>query len=153
MSPIKKIITIFSLALIGVTIISSPVSAYWQCGEDVKFCRIIPFEFRKGITPACFYEPKNIDMIIGWCDFLQIISNIIGIAYALVIPLITIMIIVGGLYLITAGGNEGQIKKGKGFFRSAIIGLIIVMGAGIIVGLIIRGLGVTEGTTLMPWFF
>ena len=142
------------------TIIPSPALALYQCGRDVDACTILEFNFSTGIIPVdatsgntCFDGAGGINMIVGWCDILQIISNIIGIVYALVIPLITIIIIIGGLYLVTAGGNEGQIKKGKGFLKSAIIGLIIVLSAGIIVGLIIRGLGVTEGATLMPWLF
>jgi len=151
MNYFNKIIIIFSFIIIGIMIVSSPVSAFWQCGVDVKSCTIIEFDFNKGITPACFHGPENIDMTAGWCDFLQIISNIIGLLYIIIIPIITFMIVAGGILLMTAGGNEGRIKKGTSFLKSAIIGLIIVIAAGVIVGAIIRGLGVVEGTTLMPW--
>jgi len=127
--------------------------AFWQCGQDVDHCAITSFNIDTGITPVCFHDPENIAMAVGWCDFLQIISNVIGLLYAIVIPITIIMIIVGGIILMTAGGSEKQIKQGQAFLKSAIIGLVIALGAGIIVGLIIRGLGVVEGTTLMPWLF
>ena len=159
MNPIKKIIIIFVLAFVGTIIISPTALAFWQCGIDVESCKIIEFDFNKGITPIdadgnpCFDGARGINMAVGWCDFLQIISNVIGLLYAIVIPIAIIMIIVGGVILMTAGGSEKQIKQGQAFLKSAIIGLIIALGAGIIVGLIIRGLGVVEGTTLMPWLF
>jgi len=153
MSSVKKIIIIFALALIGTIIISPTTLAFWQCGQDVDYCAITSFNIDTGITPVCFHDPENIAMAVGWCDFLQIISNVIGLLYAIVIPIVIIMIIVGGIILITAGGSEKRIKQGKDFLTSAIIGLIIALSAGIIVGMIIRGLGVVEGTTLMPWLF
>ena len=150
MNFIKKTITVI-IILTGIMITSPNALALWQCGQDVASCSIAPFNFNVGITPACFHRPENIDMAMGWCDILQIISNAIGVLYAIIIPIVTIMIIVGGAIFITAGGQESQIKKGKAFLKSAIIGLIIALGAGVIIGTIIRGLGVIEGTTLMPW--
>ena len=152
MSPIKKII-IFSLISIGIIIAFSTTSASNVRTQSAATCNIARFSFDTGITPARFHQPANITDPAGWCDFLQIISNIIGLLYMIIIPIIMLIFIFGGTIFITAGGNEGQIKKGQAFLRSAIIGLIIVLLAGVIVGTIIRGLGVVEGTTLMPWLF
>ncbi len=152
MSPIKKNI-IFSLIFIGTIIVFSTTLISSAQAKSVATCDIKPFSFATGITPERFHEPGNIAMTVGWCDFLQIISNFIGLLYRIIIPIIMLMFVFGGAIFITAGGNEGSIKKGQAFLKSAIIGLIIVLLAGVIVGTIIRGLGVAEGTTLMPWLF
>jgi len=116
-------------------------------------CGIQPFSFETGITPQRFQEMENIASPVGRCDILQIVSNVIGLLYAIVFPIAIIMIMIGGVTLITAGGSEKRIKQGKGYITSAIIGIIIALSAGIIIGTIIQGLGVIEGTTLMPWLF
>lgn len=144
---------IIKLIFIRAITVLPTVSASHERGKGIARCAIAPFSFGTGITPVRFHDPANIDMAAGWCDFLQIVSNVIGLLYMIIIPIATLVIIVGGAFLITAGGNEGQIKKGKAFLKSAIIGLIIALGAGIIIGAIIRGLGVVEEATLMPWFF
>jgi hypothetical protein len=92
-------------------------------------------------------------MSAGWCDFLQIASNIIGLLYSIVIPIAVFMITVGGLILLTAGGNEKRMAQGKAFIKSALIGVAIALGAGILIGFLIKGLGVTQDASLMPWLF
>jgi len=146
MKSIKKIIIIFAFILIGIVAISPTALAFSDN------CTITPFSFDTGITPERFQEP-GVSTVANWCDFLQIISNVIGLLYMIVIPVVILMIIVGGVILMTSGGSEERAKKGKGFLKSAIIGLVIVLSAGIIIGAIIRGLGIVEEATLMPWLF
>jgi len=152
MNLVKKIIIIISLVLTVTATASITAMAAPRQTASASPCRITPFSFSEGIVPARLQAPGNA-AAMSWCNFLQIISNVIGLLYAIVIPIVAIMILFGGAIFITAGGKEGQIQKGKAFLTSAIIGLIIALSAGIIVGLIIRGLGVVEGTTLMPWLF
>jgi len=147
MKSIKKIIIIFVFILIGIVTMSPTALA------SNHSCAIAPFSFDTGITPERFQEPGSVTTAANWCDFLQIISNVIGLLYMIIIPIVILMIIVGGVILMTAGGSEERIKKGKAFLKSAIIGLIITLGAGIIIGAIIRGLGIIEEATLMPWLF
>jgi len=147
MKSIKKIIIIFAFILFG--IITTPSTVFASSDS----CDITPFSFDTGITPVRFQDPGNIATAANWCDFLQIISNVIGLLYMIIIPIVVIMIIIGGVILMTSGGSEKQIKQGQGFLKSAIIGLIIVLGAGVIIGAIIRGLGIVEEATLMPWLF
>ena len=147
MKSIKKLIIIFVFILVGIVTISPTALA------SSNSCDIAPFSFDTGITPERFQEPENVAMAANWCDFLQIISNVIGLLYMIVIPIVILMIIIGGVILMTSGGSEKLIKQGQGFIKSAIIGLIITLGAGIIIGAIIRGLGIVEEATLMPWLF
>lgn len=148
----KKII-IFILAFVGFFALSPFALAYMQCGTEVSACSIQKFSFSTGITPACFQSATNISTAAGWCDILQIASNVIGLLYSLALPLAVLMISVGGFIILTGGGSEGKIKQGKAFIRSAIIGVAITLGAGVIIGLVVNALGVTDKTTLMPWLF
>jgi hypothetical protein len=149
---IKKI-AVVALIFIGALVSTPAALAYKQCGAEVSGCSISEFSFSTGITPACFQSATNISTAAGWCDFLQIASNIIGLLYSIVIPLAVFMVAAGGLIILTAGGNEKRLSQGKAFVKSALIGVVIALGAGILIGIIIKGLGVTQETTLMPWLF
>lgn len=149
----KKII-VFAFAIVGILAMSPSAYALKSCGNEVATCPTPQtFSFSTGITPSCFQSATNISTAAGWCDFLQIASNIIGLLYSIVIPLAIFMVAAGGLIIITAGGNEKRLGQGKAFIKSALIGVAIALGAGILIGLIIKGLGVTQDTTLMPWLF
>jgi len=148
----KKII-VFALVFVGILASAPSALAYKQCGSEVGSCSIAEFSFSTGITPSCFQSATNISTAAGWCDFLQIASNIIGLLYSIVIPLAIFMVAVGGIIILTAGGNEKRLSQGKAFVKSALIGVAIALGAGILIGIIIKGLGVTQDTTLMPWLF
>jgi|GEM_PF-1227128 len=146
----KKII-IAALAALGVLAMSPSALAYKQCGSEVGSCSISEFSFSSGITPACFQSATSITTVAGWCDFLQIASNIIGLLYAVVIPIAIFMVSAGGLMLLTAGGNEKRLAQGKAFIKSALIGVAIALLAGLLIGTLMKGLGVTEEASIMPW--
>jgi hypothetical protein len=147
----KIIISLF--AVVGILMMSSSALAYTQCGSEVSSCNIAPFSFSTGITPTCFQSSTNISTAAGWCDILQIASNIIGLLYSLAIPIVIVMVAAGGFIILTAGGNENRVKKGRAFIMSAIIGAAIALGAGIIIGTVMNALHVTEKASLMPWLF
>jgi hypothetical protein len=103
-----------------------------------------------GITPACFQNPL-IFLSAGWCDFLQIASNIIGLLYS-IHPDIGLHETVGGLFCLPRAGTKAHGAR-QGFIKSALIGVAIALGAGILIGFLIKGLGVTQDASLMPWLF
>ncbi len=148
-----SIITTLFLIYFASAFFSPIVFARPLSGGGGGGCSIQPFSFDKGITPERFQRGENIASPVGRCDILQIVSNIIGLLYALIIPIAIIMVAIGGAILLVAGGNSANIKKGQAFIKSAIIGVAISLGAGVIIGAVIQGLGVTQGTTLMPWLF
>ncbi len=67
------------------------------------------------------------------CDDLGcIVSKFISALTLLVIPILTIMVFVGGFQILFSGGNEEKIKTGKKTLQYAIIGyIIIILAAGI----------------------
>ena len=57
------------------------------------------------------------------CILTQIISKIAQLA----IPIVVIMVLVGGFQIMTAGGNEEKVKEGKSTIKWAVIGYIIIL--------------------------
>jgi len=153
----KKNIIILITIFLGVVLFSSTALAFGelkQCGKVVSECKEpVRFSFDTGIVPVCFRRMENIDVALGLCDILQVVSNIIGLLHFMIIPVATIFIMLGGIMLLTAGGSASQIKKGQGFIKSALIGVAIALGAGIIISLVMQSLGVTDQIGLMPWLF
>lgn len=58
-----------------------------------------------------------------------IISTVIQVALSFLGVIFLILIIYGGILWMTAGGNQEKLSKAHSLIRSAIIGLIIVVGA------------------------
>lgn len=68
------------------------------------------------------------------CDVFVLVNNLMKFAVtAIVLIIIPVMIILGGFYLMTSGGNPGKRTKGKDVIVSALIGLAITVTAGLIV--------------------
>jgi hypothetical protein len=57
------------------------------------------------------------------CILTQIISKIAQLA----IPIVVIMVLIGGFQIMTAGGNEEKVKEGKSTIKWAVIGYIIIL--------------------------
>jgi len=57
------------------------------------------------------------------CIFTEIISKLAELA----IPIVVIMVLIGGFQIMTAGGNEEKIKQGKSTIWWAVIGYIIIL--------------------------
>jgi len=72
----------------------------------------------------------------GDCDIIGIIKKVTEALKILVIPIGTIMIIIGGLMYMLSGGNEEKIKKAKHTLLYAVIGIAIVLSVDFIVDLI-----------------
>ena len=66
----------------------------------------------------------------------DILDAIAGFLFKLSIPLVVVVIIIGAFYLVTAGGSEDKIKKGKETIKWAIIGFVIILLAASIAALI-----------------
>ena len=70
------------------------------------------------------------------CDFVGIIKKLTEILKILAIPLGTIMIIIGGIQYMTAGGNEERANKAKKTLLYTVIGVAIVLAADFLVGIV-----------------
>lgn len=106
-----------------------------------------------GITP---------DDPCEFCDIFKLINNIIifflvpspsvnnGVA---VVPLLaTLLILVGGFYILVAAGNPETQSKGKTIITAVVIGLLVVYIAWVVVMSILSFLGVAPWTGLLKWW-
>ncbi|MBI5045460.1 MAG: hypothetical protein HZC14_00385 [Candidatus Niyogibacteria bacterium] len=75
------------------------------------------------------------------CDLITLANQLIDfMLIQLAAPLATISIIIGGVLMITAGGNESQLERGRQIFYYAVIGFVVALGAWLIVDLILQQL-------------
>ena len=73
------------------------------------------------------------------CDFFVLIKNIVDFLTEYVaMPVAVIVLIYGGVMMLTAGGSEEKINKGKSALWHAVWGLLIVFAAWLIVDTIIK---------------
>ena len=69
----------------------------------------------------------------------------------IIFPLAILMIVIGGVILLTAGGDPGRIGQGKKILKAAIIGVIIIIVAWLIVDTIIVLL-TPAGSPFQAWY-
>jgi len=64
---------------------------------------------------------------LGTADLQETVINIVQWILGLLSLVAVIMIIIGGVNWMTAGGNEEKVEKAKKIISAAVIGLIIVL--------------------------
>ena len=89
-----------------------------------------------GENPPDLNQTINFPDPIGGKGFQEIVKNLVDFLTVIAVPLVAIMIIIGGIQLMTAGGNEAQISKGKETIKYAVIGFIVVVSANGIIAII-----------------
>lgn len=78
----------------------------------------------------------------GFSDFLDLINNVIQfILYVMVVPIAAVMFFYAGFELVTSGGSTEKRGTAKKVFTNAVIGLVIAVGAFLIVQTILHILG------------
>ena len=107
-----------------------------------------------GTTVECC-RPSSNDLVaaksygykspLGNASIPQIISKIIARALPLIGALFFVMFFWGGVQWMTAGGEDGKVKKARQTIVNSAIGMLIVMGAYAIVYNIISALGAGLG--------
>jgi hypothetical protein len=72
------------------------------------------------------------------CDGITVTGNIITFLLQIGVVLAVGVILYGAIRLITSGGSEKQISEAKGIIKSSLIGLVLVMGAWLIVDTVFK---------------
>jgi hypothetical protein len=86
------------------------------------------------------------------CDLITLIKNIVNFLISLSVILGVIFIIWGGFLILTSTGSSGRLEDGKKAIGYAITGLIIVLGAWLIVDTTLRiFMGSNSPTDWGPW--
>ncbi len=88
----------------------------------------------------------------GFPEAMALINRIINFLIFLVAPIIAVCVILyAGILILTAGGATENISKAKGMIWKVVIGLVIAMGAWLLVKSLLVALGVD--TTVFPVFY
>lgn len=86
------------------------------------------------------------------CDFFVLIKNIVDfLTIDIAMPVAVVVLIYGGVMLLTSSGSEDKIKKGKTALWQAIWGLFIVFAAWLIIDTIIKWLGAGGQGAIQGW--
>jgi len=133
----KKIILLFIIFLSLVTCLLSLSSAQAAglvpCGTER--------DAKGNITNPC-----------TWCHLMQLVKNVINFLMYLVFPLAAIMIVVGGIMIMTAGGSTERVAKGKEIVTAAVVGLLIALLSWLIIDTIIGIIAVGwDSLKIGPW--
>jgi hypothetical protein len=101
-----------------------------------------------GLVP-CGGEGQN---PCTWCHLMQLIKNVINFLMYIVFPLAAIMIVVGGIMIMTAGGSTERVAKGKEIVTAAVVGLLIALLSWLIIDTIIGIIAVGwDSLKIGPW--
>lgn len=73
----------------------------------------------------------------GASDLMSTVKSVLNTVVGLAGLIAVIFMVVGGILIITSGGDEDKSKKGKGYVTYGVIGLIIVIIAGALVNYLI----------------
>ncbi|HUX35408.1 MAG TPA: hypothetical protein VMV71_00035 [Candidatus Paceibacterota bacterium] len=80
--------------------------------------------------------PVQLQNPLGSQSFADVVTAIWGALFTLSIPIVSIMVMVGGYYILTAAGNEENLRKGRQTITYAAIGFAVILLAGGVVTLV-----------------
>lgn len=85
------------------------------------------------------------------CELFHTANRIVNFSlFNLLVPLATIMLIVGGIMMITSGGSSTQLLRAKNLLQNVLIGIFLAFAAWAIVNTILVAI-VKPGTLGRPW--
>lgn len=102
-----------------------------------------------GLVPCGGYgEPS-----CTFCHFFEMINNIIrDVLFKFVPAIAALMLVVGGILFLFAGVNPEALNQAKGIMTSVVIGLVIILGAWIIINTILTQIGIVSSPSVLQWY-
>ncbi len=118
--------------------------------EKIKKILPILLIFTANIVYAAGLVPCTDNCTV--CDFFVLIKNILDFLVKISFSVAVIILIYGGIMMVTAAGSEQRISKGKSAIWQAVWGMLITFGAWLIVDTILKTLTNSGGlNNWMPW--
>ena len=81
----------------------------------------------------CGADPEKgeicLDSPLGSQTFATLLQSIINYLIIVAVPILTIMVLIGGFQMLTAGDNENRFKQGKKTLTYAAIGAIVILAS------------------------
>lgn len=104
---------------------------------------VIPaFSFGAGLVPCGSASDPLTDHPCEFKDVLTLINKVIKfILFDLVVPIAAIMFFYAGFKMVTSGGSTEARSKAKNVFSNTVFGLVIAVGAWLIIRTILSILG------------
>lgn len=86
------------------------------------------------------------------CHLWKLLENIIDLLFMIAFPIAAIGIVVGGFFIMTAGGSESRVTKGREMITTAVWGIVIVLVAWVVLNSLFQFLAVgIEGWDPRLW--
>lgn len=87
------------------------------------------FLITNNVFAAGVGETTGVELInpLGTKSIIQIINNVLNYLIYISVPILAIMILVGGFQILTARDNPEKIKSGRTTIMYAVIGFVIVL--------------------------
>lgn len=124
----KSILALAVITLIAPTLITGQTS-------EISQCRVHNSIRGDSAIPCPNSERANIDTY-PVCCLLSSIYRITDWITAFVLALSVLFVLIGGFYIITAGGSADAVNRGRNFIKFAVIGLIIALLAKAVPGIV-----------------
>lgn len=70
--------------------------------------------------------------------FLQLIANVVDAIIKLIFIIAPILIVFGGIVILTSGGSTERISKGKDIIKGAVIGIVVALASYLIISTVVR---------------
>ncbi len=107
----------------------------------------------EGLVPC---GPGTSKTVCQWTDLYVLFKKIIDFAiYNLVFPISAVMIVVGGIFIMTAGDSSSRVTTGKEIITAAVVGLLIALLSWLIIDTIMKMITCKNfqdiWTNLGPW--
>lgn len=115
------------------------------------FALVSTAQAAEGLVPC---GPGTAKATCDWCNLGVMADKVIDfVVEYIVIPVAVAVIIWGGFLIMTAGGSPERVKRGKDAITAAVIGIVIALGAWLVIDTIIKMLAGAAGlpTDLGPW--
>lgn len=114
-----------------------------QCGRVVTCYKTVGLDKEGKPVPGTETTTRAIDKddMCKFNDVIKLINEIIKYILILAIPIVAIMFAYAGGVLVLSGGDAAAKTKAKGIFFNAVIGLVLVVGATLLVKTILTIVG------------
>ena len=88
------------------------------------------------------------------CHLFVLLDTIVDfVLFKIILPLATLLLVIGGILFIFNAENPENVTKGKAILTSVVIGLIIIFAAWLIINSFVMLIGVSEWTGLREGWF
>lgn len=83
-------------------------------------------------------DASNIKDRCNFEAFLQLIANVVDAIIKLIFIIAPILIVFGGIVILTSGGSTERISKGKDIIKGAVIGIVIALASYLIISTVVK---------------